>query len=76
MELAAGTGASMEAGAVEQITLWTLFLQAHPVVKAVMLILVIASVWSWAVAVPAAAISGRRQIASRIMRRLHRGAAR
>jgi biopolymer transport protein TolQ len=41
----------MEAGAVEQITLWTLFLQAHPVVKAVMLILVIASVWSWAVAV-------------------------
>ncbi len=41
----------MEAGAVEQITLWTLFLQAHPVVKVVMLILVVASVWSWAVAV-------------------------
>ncbi len=41
----------MEAGAAEQITVWTLFLQADPVVKGVMLILAVASIWSWAVAV-------------------------
>ncbi len=35
----------------EQITIWTLFLEADPVVKGVMLILAVASVWSWAVAV-------------------------
>jgi biopolymer transport protein TolQ len=40
----------MESGG-EQITIWTLFLQADPVVKAVMLSLVAASLWSWAVAV-------------------------
>ncbi len=40
----------MESGATD-ITIWTLFLEADPVVKAVMLILVVASVWSWAVAV-------------------------
>ncbi|WP_135212255.1 protein TolQ [Vitreimonas flagellata] len=40
----------MESGA-EQITVFSLFLQADPVVKAVMLILAIASIWSWAVAV-------------------------
>lgn len=40
----------MESGA-EQITVWSLFLEADPVVKAVMLILAIASIWSWAVAV-------------------------
>jgi biopolymer transport protein TolQ len=40
----------MESGA-EQITVWSLFLEADPVVKGVMLILGIASVWSWAVAV-------------------------
>ena len=40
----------MESGA-EQITIVSLFLQADPVVKGVMLILAIASVWSWAVAV-------------------------
>ncbi|HEX8901131.1 protein TolQ [Vitreimonas sp.] len=40
----------MESGA-EQITVLSLFLQADPVVKAVMLILAIASIWSWAVAV-------------------------
>ena len=39
----------MESG--EQITVLTLFLQADPVVKAVMLILAVASVWSWAIAV-------------------------
>jgi len=37
--------------AAEQITVWTLFLQADPVVKGVMLILAVASVWSWAIAV-------------------------
>jgi len=36
---------------VEQITIWTLFLEADPVVKGVMLILAAASIWSWAVAV-------------------------
>ena len=40
----------MESGA-EQITIWTLFLEADPVVKGVMLILAVASIWSWAVAV-------------------------
>lgn len=39
----------MQAGA-EQITIWSLFLAADPVVKGVMLILAAASVWSWAVA--------------------------
>jgi biopolymer transport protein TolQ len=36
---------------VEQITVWSLFLEADPVVKAVMLILAVASIWSWAIAV-------------------------
>jgi len=36
---------------VEQITVWALFLEADPVVKGVMLILAVASVWSWAIAV-------------------------
>jgi len=40
----------MESGA-EQITVLTLFMQADPVVKGVMLILAVASVWSWAIAV-------------------------
>jgi len=40
----------MESGA-EQITVWSLFLEADPVVKGVMLILAVASVWSWAIAV-------------------------
>jgi biopolymer transport protein TolQ len=40
----------MESG-VEQITIMTLFLQADPVVKGVMLILAVASIWCWAVAV-------------------------
>ena len=35
----------------EQITVLTLFLQADPVVKGVMLILAVASIWSWAIAV-------------------------
>ncbi|MBY0565382.1 MAG: protein TolQ [Hyphomonadaceae bacterium] len=36
---------------VEQITIWNLFLQADLVVKAVMVMLAAASVWTWAVAV-------------------------
>jgi biopolymer transport protein TolQ len=40
----------MESNA-DQITIVSLFMQADPVVKGVMLILAIASVWSWAVAV-------------------------
>lgn len=36
---------------VEQVTIWSLFLGADPVVKGVMAILAIASVWTWAVAV-------------------------
>jgi biopolymer transport protein TolQ len=40
----------MESGA-EQITILNLFLQADPVVKGVMLILAVASIWSWAIAV-------------------------
>jgi biopolymer transport protein TolQ len=40
----------MESGA-EQITVLSLFLEADPVVKGVMLILAVASVWSWAIAV-------------------------
>ena len=40
----------MESGA-EQITVLSLFLQADPVVKGVMLILAVASIWSWAIAV-------------------------
>jgi biopolymer transport protein TolQ len=37
--------------AAEQITILSLFLQADPVVKGVMLILAVASIWSWGVAV-------------------------
>jgi biopolymer transport protein TolQ len=37
--------------AAEQITIWSLFIEADPVVKGVMLILAVASVWSWAIAV-------------------------
>jgi biopolymer transport protein TolQ len=33
------------------VTLWTLFSEADPVVKAVMLILALASIWTWAVAI-------------------------
>ncbi|HRE44568.1 MAG TPA: protein TolQ [Terricaulis sp.] len=40
----------MEAN-VEQITVLSLFLQADPVVKLVMLILALASIWTWAIAV-------------------------
>jgi biopolymer transport protein TolQ len=40
----------MESGA-DHITIVSLFMQADPVVKGVMLILAIASIWSWAVAV-------------------------
>lgn len=40
----------MESGA-EPITVLTLFLQADPVVKGVMLILALASIWSWGIAV-------------------------
>lgn len=40
----------MEAN-VEQITILSLFLQADPVVKLVMLILALASIWTWAIAV-------------------------
>jgi biopolymer transport protein TolQ len=40
----------MESGPTE-LTIWSLFLEADPVVKAVMLILALASIWSWAVAV-------------------------
>jgi biopolymer transport protein TolQ len=36
--------------AAEHITIWSLFLDADPVVKGVMLILALASVWSWAIA--------------------------
>jgi biopolymer transport protein TolQ len=36
---------------VEQITVWTLFIEADPVVKGVMLILAVMSVASWAIAV-------------------------
>jgi biopolymer transport protein TolQ len=41
----------MESGVEEQITVLSLFLQADPVVKGVMLVLAVASVWSWAIAV-------------------------
>jgi biopolymer transport protein TolQ len=40
----------MEAGA-DQITIWTLFLEADPVVKGVMMVLAVASLWSWGIAV-------------------------
>ncbi len=40
----------MESSA-ENITIWSLFLGADPVVKGVMLILAVASIWSWAIAV-------------------------
>jgi biopolymer transport protein TolQ len=36
---------------VEPITVWTLFIEADPVVKGVMLVLAVASIWSWAIAV-------------------------
>ncbi|MBL8538275.1 MAG: protein TolQ [Hyphomonadaceae bacterium] len=39
------------ASGAEQITLVNLFLEADPVVKGVMLVLAVASVWTWAVAV-------------------------
>jgi biopolymer transport protein TolQ len=47
---AAKAGASMPTGD-EQITILTLFLQADPVVKGVMLILFVASLWCWGVAI-------------------------
>ncbi|MBL8549401.1 MAG: protein TolQ [Hyphomonadaceae bacterium] len=37
--------------AAADITIWSLFAEADPVVKAVMLMLAIASLWSWAVAI-------------------------
>ncbi|HWA01419.1 MAG TPA: protein TolQ [Caulobacterales bacterium] len=37
--------------AAAQLSLWTLFLEADPLVKGVMLILALLSVWSWGVAV-------------------------
>ena len=37
--------------AAEQLTIWSLFLNADPVVKGVMLVLAVASLWSWAIAV-------------------------
>jgi biopolymer transport protein TolQ len=40
----------MESGA-HDLTIWSLFLEADPVVKGVMLILGVASIWCWAVAV-------------------------
>jgi biopolymer transport protein TolQ len=39
------------ASSPEQITILTLFLQADPVVKGVMLVLALCSIWSWAIAV-------------------------
>ena len=39
------------ASGAHDLTIWSLFLEADPVVKVVMLILAVASVWSWAVAV-------------------------
>src|SRR5262245_28076023 len=48
--MAVEAGASMEAAA-DQITIWTLFLEAHPVVIGVRLILAVASIWSWAIPV-------------------------
>ncbi len=41
----------METSAAEQLTIWTLFLEAGLVVKGVMLLLALSSLWSWAVAV-------------------------
>ncbi|GAM96451.1 motA/tolQ/exbB proton channel family protein [alpha proteobacterium U9-1i] len=41
----------MESGVENQMTVLSLFLQADPVVKGVMLVLAVASVWSWAIAV-------------------------
>ncbi|MGE0046741.1 MAG: protein TolQ [Hyphomonadaceae bacterium] len=38
-------------GIAQDITIWALFLEADPVVKVVMLILVVASLWTWAIAV-------------------------
>ncbi len=37
--------------AASELTIWSLFLEADPVVKGVMLVLAVASIWSWAVAV-------------------------
>ena len=37
--------------AAHDLTIWTLFLEADPIVKGVMLLLALASIWSWAVAV-------------------------
>jgi biopolymer transport protein TolQ len=37
--------------AASELTIWSLFIEADPVVKVVMLILAVASIWSWGVAV-------------------------
>ncbi|MEM9494945.1 MAG: protein TolQ [Pseudomonadota bacterium] len=42
-----------------EFSLWSLFLRADPVVKAVMGILVIASVWSWAIIIDKSMVFGR-----------------
>jgi biopolymer transport protein TolQ len=48
-----------------EFTLWSLFLSAGPVVKAVMAILIVASVWSWAIIIDKSLLFGRLKSKSR-----------
>ena len=49
METTAVEGAALGAAAAHDLSVWGLFLQADIVVKAVMLSLVLASFWTWAI---------------------------
>ncbi len=49
METTAVEGAALGVSAAQELSIWALFLQADIVVKAVMLLLVLASFWTWAI---------------------------
>ncbi len=49
METTAVEGAALGVSAAQELSVWGLFLQADIVVKAVMLLLIVASFWTWAI---------------------------
>ncbi len=56
-------------GAVSEVSLWSLFMQAGIVVKLVMLGLLSASVWTWAIVIDKASPSARSASSSTISSR-------
>ena len=63
MEAAVATAAAANVTLVQDLggefSLWSLFLSAGPVVKAVMGILIVASIWSWAIIIDKSMLFGR-----------------